>query len=113
MKKAVFDGNGVKEAEDKTVVTETYGSSHVATGSFPTHDRVVERDIEKDDYVPGVESLHGRSQSNAASADGEEKRGDEDDPGGHSNIGSLDGICHNTDSRNKVEGKAPKRIRML
>ena len=28
-------------------------------------------------------------------------------------IGGLDGICHNTDSRNKVEGKAPERIRML
>ena len=131
VKKAVFEGNGVKEAEDKTVVTETHASSHEATGSFPTHDRAVERDIEEDDYFSGVGSLHDRSQSNAASADGEEKRGDADDPDGScdgavdcgedltgigvdlvSSEGASGSIVRNTGVQEE-EGGRPKKPRLL
>jgi len=89
VKKAVFDGSGAKEAEEKTVVSETGAYSDVAGGFFPTHDCAVEEGIEKDDDVPDVGSLHGRSRSNAASADGEDKRDDVGDDGFEDDLEDL------------------------
>ena len=74
VKKAVFDGSGVTEAEEKTVVSVTDAHSDVARGSFPSPDAAIEEDIEKDGDVSEDESSHGRSRSFTASADGEDKR---------------------------------------
>ena len=45
VKKAVFDGSGLKEAEEKTVVLETDANADVARGSFPAHDCTFEEDL--------------------------------------------------------------------
>ena len=88
VKKAVFDGSGAKEAEEKTVMSETGAYSDVAGGSFPTIDCAVVG-MEKDDDVPDVGSLHSRNRSNAESADGEDKRDDVGDDGFEDDLEDL------------------------
>ena len=89
VKKAVFDGSGIEEAEEKTVVSETVAYSDVTDGSCPTHGRAMEEDIEKDDDFPDVGSLHGRCRSFAASTDGGDKRDDVGDDGFEDDLEDL------------------------
>ena len=113
VKKAVFDGNDVKEAVETTVLKEDVAGSAVVGGSLASQDRTSEQDIGETDYVDGGWSVRGIA---AASADDEEKSVDADDPGNIRSIESSDGATGSFVRNTVVQeegGGRPKKPRLL